>query len=118
MLQVDLDHILSSDNAAAHILDLFTHVSQQKERYAITVGGVPSVVIIPIEEAENLPVSGMAFPVVEEPVIGQPLAADFVTPAAEVVATPEPAVVPTPELTMSDLPALPQLPDMPLDTTP
>lgn len=53
MLHVDLDKILTEEDAVGKITDIFNRVENEKETYIITKNGRPAVAIISIDQLEQ-----------------------------------------------------------------
>lgn len=53
MLHVDLDKILTEEDAVGKITDIFNRVENEKETYIITKDGRPAVAIISIDQLEQ-----------------------------------------------------------------
>lgn len=67
MLNIDLDHIVTSENAAARIQEIFSEVQLTGKPYLVTVNGVPAVTINPatLPNTEEAPVAAAAVPTPE-----------------------------------------------------
>lgn len=53
MIHIELDHILSSDDAVTKIRDIVNGVAANHEPYVLTVNGAPSVAIVHIDTLEH-----------------------------------------------------------------
>ena len=107
MLQVDLENILTEEDALQKINDIFSHVENQKETYVVTSGGRPKVVIMSIDQLEKM--GGMSS--IPEPM---PMA----EAPAPMAPMPEPALPEMPTAPVMDLGTPPPAPAMPDFTAP
>lgn len=97
MLQVDLTHILTEEDAVSRIQEIFAHVEQQKETYLILKDGRPMVAIVDVSKLEEQ-TSEAASPQ-SMPAPQQTAPATSVTPVPapfQAPVNPAPAPVPTP----------------------
>ncbi|MCC2631594.1 MAG: hypothetical protein K0S20_293 [Patescibacteria group bacterium] len=87
MLQVDLNNILSEEDALTRIKEVFDHVENQKEIYVVTKNDRPVLAIVDIDHLEN----GMN---------GMTMESSTPAPSPQ-TAPPAPAPMPAPEPPMA-----------------
>ena len=106
MLRVELDHIVSENDAAQRILDILKDVEQNGETYAIMSNGQPVAAIVSIDQINSSALAEATAP---------PTPMDSPAPAPEPQEEPEPSLPEMPELppmepVTPDAPALPEMP--------
>ena len=106
MLHVDLDKILTEDDAISRIKEIFTHVEEQKEIYVVTHNGRPTVAVVSVDELEKSMGSMSMEPTMETP---QPMEDKPMFSMPET--TPAPAPEHAPEPATDEAPALPPMGD-------
>lgn len=100
MLQVDLQNILTEEDALQKIQDIFTHVENEKETYVVTKDGKPVLAIVDVATLERIPDDALTpAPVAASvaPPISEPAMPEFGLPPLDVPEPPvdTPPIIPT-----------------------